>query len=455
MNGAKVIKKGMKKDGGSATIEAAIALPVFLFVLFSLAYIIRIFYTYNTIQASLSEVARRIGNMSYFYHVSGLKDYSDQLNHMAQEAGGTLEEQKNTIVDAFSSFNNMLYSAQRPGNPGDYSIDQIQQLLEDVKSFDADMTEAWGMVQSIISDPKEELRLFMTIFAQKLSYEVTNRLVCLIAKGDLGAELNKRVKSGGRDAALSLGVIGGIGGMDFNQNSSIFGDTESLELVVRYSIKAPFGFIPELKLTNRTKIIAWTGGRGVSVKVNEENQTSTTASSIWTEMDQDSRYWDRGLEIENTHVEKLINEGKSKGLESYATSKDYPVIDAYTINKNTGEVVYYDVFTLNPHLKTYSTRPNEIRYAIKKHGKSLLECKPPDLYGVEVKNVRRIVVLVIPDNSGDYAVKAYTEACKELLKLNVEVLLVKGYGSYQAPDEIQEPAESQNITQSQILAKVA
>ncbi len=439
MSGAKAIKKN--SDKGSATVEAAIVLPVFLIVLLSLAYIIRIFYAYNTIQTSLSEVARRIANMSYFYHVSGLKDYSDQLSEMAQEAGNTLEDQKTTIVEAFGSFNDVIYSAQNTPNSGGDSIDQIQQLLEGSESLNENMTEAWELAESIISDPKQELRLFMTIFAQKLSYEVTNRLVCLIAKGDLGAELDKRVKIKGDDAARSLGVVNGIGGMDFIPYSSTFGDTESLELVVRYSLKTPFGLIPELQLSNRVKIIAWTGGRGTSVKV-EKTQNTTTSSSIWTEMDQDNRYWDRGLEVEDLHVEKLVNEGKSRGLEAFQTAKGFPVVDAYTLNRNTGEAVYYDVFTLNPHLKTYSTRPNEIRYAIKRHGKRLLECDSPDLQGVDVKSIKRIVVLIIPENSGDYAVKAYTEACKELERFNVEVLLVKGYGAYQVTDEDQVPADA-------------
>ena len=446
MNGAKGIKKKIKKVKGSATVEATIVLPFFLIVLFSLAYIINIFYTYNTVQASLSEVARRIGNMSYFYHVSGLKEYSDQLNDMAQEAGGTLEDQKDTITNAFDSFNDTISGAQNAVGFGVDSVDDIKKLLENAKDFNENMTGASDLVQTIISDPKNELKLFMTVFAQKLSYEATNRIICFIAKGDLGSELNKRVFSSGEDAAINLGIKDGLKGMNFNQ-SSVFGDTESLEFVVNYSIKAPlvFGLIPDFQLSNRVKIIAWTGGRGESAKIKnvENEETNLSESSIWVQMDQDKKYWDRGLEIEDMQVEKLINESKGKGIEAFATAKSYSLIDAYTYDISTGAVEYYDVFTLNPFMKTYSEKHSAISYEIKKHSKRLLECEAPDYFqGVQVKTLKRIVILVIPVNSDPYAEEAYDKACQELKKFDIEVRLVRDYGSYSLPEEIQEPAEA-------------
>lgn len=444
MSGAKVTKNFRIK--GSTTVEAAIVLPVFLVVIFTLAYIVKIFFAYNTVQASLTEVARRIANMSYFYHISGIKDYSDELNTAANEAQGTLDEQKKTITDAVGSFNDMFSTAQGTLNSGTASISDIQKIMDQAKSFDSNMEQVRSLVQSITSDPKAELKLFMKIFAQKLSYEITNRLVCFIAQGDLGCELNKRVPHN-KDAALSLGIKNGIGGMDFSQ-SSVFGDTESLDFVVCYSLKppVPFNLIPEIKLSNRIKIIAWTGGRGKSVKVEpEKKEEPKEDESIWVEMDQDKRYWDRGLEIEELYIGDLVDKCSGNGLEAVATPKNYPVIDAYTYNKQDGSAEYYDVFTLNPFTKTYSERPSQIGSLIKKHARRLLECDAPQYYqGVEVKKLKRIVIIIVPENSDPKVEEIYAKAAKEMDKLGVEVRFLKGYGAYTPPQEGLDTGEAEN-----------
>lgn len=443
MNGAKATNGKNAGKRGSATVEAAIVLPVFLIVLLSLAYFIRIFYTYNLVQTSLAEVARKIGNMSYFYYVSGIKDYSDRLNDNAAQAGDTLEEQKNTLLDAFGSFNDTLSATDGTFQSGQINPEGIQQLIEKAGDLNKNMEAAQGLIQSVISDPKAELRLVMTVLAQKLSYEATKGIICLVAQGDLGAELDKRVP-GDEDGALMLGIKNGRQGLSFSQ-SSVFGDKESLEFVVTYSMDVPltFGLIPELKLSNKVKVIAWTGGRGASVKVEKANESeNTTSSSVWVEMDQDQRYWDRGLEIEDIHVDKLIAERTGAGMDAYATSKDYPVIDGYAYDEEKGIVECYDVFTLNPFLKTYATRPKSMGYEIKKHGKRLLECDIPEGIPVmTIKEIKRTVVFIVPENSDENVEEIYKDAQRELEKYHVEVMMVKGYGAYSEPvatEELQE-----------------
>ena len=78
---------------GSATVEAAVVIPIFMIALFSLAYIIKVFMAYNVMQSALQRVARSISNASYYYHVSGLKDYSDELDRMGQGASDELKSQ--------------------------------------------------------------------------------------------------------------------------------------------------------------------------------------------------------------------------------------------------------------------------------------------------------------------------------------------------------------------------
>ncbi|NLX63176.1 MAG: hypothetical protein GX022_00120 [Clostridiaceae bacterium] len=423
MNGARAIKTENKVAKGSSTIEAAIVLPFFLIVFLSFAYIIRIFFVYNTMQEALSEIGRRYGYMSYFYHFTGLKDYSDALNEAADDAQNTLSGQRELLVNAFNAFNEAVTGDSSQTG----SMDNITAILEKADNLSNASTEAINVIQNIVSDPKAELKLMVTVFARDLNYKITNQLVGLMARCSLAKELEKRVGTNKDDPAKTLGITGGLSGLDFSQ-TNVFGDSESMELVVSYSVKAPlvFAFVPDIRLSNRVRIIAWTGGRGESVKSKEKVEEKENAS-VWTKMDNDKRYWDRGLEIEKLEVEKL---------NATATPIKYPVIDAYKYNESTATVEYYDVFTLNPFMKTYSEKPSAIKSEIKKHGKRLLEFGTPDfLKDADIKEVKRIVIMVIPENSGQYVIEQYEKAREELKKYNVEVWLVKGYGNYEAAEQ--------------------
>ena len=77
-----------------------------------------------------------------------------------------------------------------------------------------------------------------------------------MAESSLIKELEKRVRTRKDDPAAALGIEGGLRGFDFT-HTDIFGDSESMDFVVSYSVKAPvvFAFAP-LSLSNRVKIIA-------------------------------------------------------------------------------------------------------------------------------------------------------------------------------------------------------
>ena len=448
MNGQWVIEAGSerRKIGllkqhcrkGSATVEAAIVLPFFLITLFTLAYIIRIFFAYNTVQSSLQTVARDISSASYFYYVSGLKDISDKLDNMGQDATDELNSQKDTIVGAVDSFNNLITSMDTARIDQATSIDggiqEIQDLYKNGEDLAANAGKVVDMVKEIIKDPKAEGKLILTIFAQKAAYVARKELVCLVAGCMLDSEFEKKAIIG-VDARQMLG----ISNVSFSQ-SQIFGDQESLEFIITYTVHPPgiFSLIPKMTLSNRVKLIAWTGGRGQSVRVKKEEEKPVDEGSIWDEMDKDKKYFDRGLEIEKAEVEKLgVGIGNNQFM---ATEGMFPKVDAFIYNDEMVEA--YDVFTLNPFMETYKTQPSKIKAEIKKHGKRLMEFDFND-YPDEVPQSpekKRIVICIIPDNSAD--ISEYVNAAKEeLLKIGIsDVKLVRGYGNYTKTGESQEEA---------------
>lgn len=428
-NGRRVTEKFRNADNsdflsrckGSATIEAAVVLPVFLIVLFSLAYIVRIFMAYKVMQSSLQNVARNISAAGYFYHVSGLKEYADKLNELGQKAEDELNDQKDTIIGTIDSFNALISGITDP-NPSVDPETRIASIRSLKNELSGNISNAADMIKGLIKDPKEELKLLLTVFARKAAYAARKETVCMIARVMLDDELDKRA-----DAGLDARKILGINDINFDQ-TQVFGDNESLELIITYDVKPPFPFsiLPELTLCNRVKVIGWTSGRGQSVR--EEKDES---GSIWVRMDTENRYWDRGLSIEEAEVEKLRAEAGNMKFE--ATSKKYPAVDAYIYDENT--IKMYDVFTLNPFMKTYQNQPGRIKSEIKKHGKRLLEFEPQDRPEImEIPNRERIVIVIFPENAKDAVPnieECVSAAEAELKKLGItEVRVRYDYGTY-------------------------
>jgi hypothetical protein len=443
--------KNLNRKKGNTTVEAIIVIPCFLIIMFSLGYILRIFYVYNTVQSSLSEVARQIANMSYFYQLSGLKDYADRLHDLGESAEDTLEGHKNTFIGAFESFGNVISGGSNAVNSGSITGDDINNFINSISDMNQKTDELTSLISSIMEDPSGEIKLFVHVLTQKLSYELTNRIVCAIAKGSLKNQLDERVVTSNKntDPARILGIKDGLNGIDFS-NSSIFGDKESLDFVVNYKIKPPavFGFLPEFKLSNRVKLIAWTGGRGKPVKVendvsNEEGEDQdTTNESIWDKMDKDKDYFGRGLEIEKKHCELIIKNLMSQNKIVYKTPIDYPAVDLYSFDSKTKEATCYDIFTLNPLLKSYKGNPGKIAAQINKHGKKLLESLlPVDIKSLGPEKVKRVVIMIVPKNAGFEADEAVEIAKSRLESLGVVVYLSRGYGTYSEPyQELEEAA---------------
>lgn len=430
---------------GSATVEAAVVIPIFMIALFSLAYIIKVFMAYNVMQSALQRVARSISNASYYYHVSGLKDYSDELDRMGQGASDELKSQADTIIGAVDSFSSLMsnISDQNPSVDLETRIRSAGVLGKELVGDARDVVE---LVKGIIKDPKQEIKLLLTVFAQKAAYAARKEIICLISRLMLDAELDKRSATG-MDVKKTLG----IGDISFSQ-TQIFGDGESLEFIITYTVNppVPFGLVPKLTLSNRVKVIGWTSGRGPSVR--SEEQEEKQGGSIWIEMDNEKMYWDRGLEIEDQELDRLREEAKSLNMSFKPTSKRYPVVDAFMFDDHT--VKAFDLFTLNPFMKTYQDQPGRIKSELKRHGKRLLEFEPTDYPEVwNLPNQERIVIIILPENAREALPnidELISEAAAELKRMGISEVRVRyDYGIYTKPDDGAETEENNGVREQE------
>lgn len=212
---------------GSITVEAAIALPVFLCVVISIVMLSKVVYTHGMIQHALTETADEMASIGYIYHISGIRDIHDTARDGLQERADIFREQLDSIFDTFESLGGS--TAQSPDDVGVDPLDELRSIA------------------GYLSDGS----------FQNIKTELFTPVVKMYMKKYLKPE------SGDIDAGLrALNISGGFDGLDFS-GSEFFEDTdENIDIVVRYTVDLPIPIrvLPRLELVQRATARAWLGG---------------------------------------------------------------------------------------------------------------------------------------------------------------------------------------------------
>src|SRR5690554_4881596 len=202
-----------KSDRGSITIEAAIALPVFICVVVSVVFFIRVVYVQELVRRSAAEAAGEIASMSYLAHKSGLEDnlYEWMVNGFGEGLAG---------------------------NRGDNNSKE-DGLLETIKN-------------AILG---------------KAAEEITNHMMMPLAR-----IMSKRHLSGPPEGETDylerLGILDGYGGLDFSGSSFHMDGTDDINIIIRYKVRipVPLRIFGDFNFEERACARAWMEGDNPEVE---------------------------------------------------------------------------------------------------------------------------------------------------------------------------------------------
>lgn len=232
-----------KKDQkGVLSIEASISYSIFLMIIVTILYIMRIVYVYGLIQHAVSQTAKELSMYSYLYQVSGLNDINQQIQE------GTAKRTK--------QFN------------GD-----IEELVRFYQEFSSgNITEKYNGT----TDPKEIIKNIGATLLGQAGKEANQQLMELVVRPLMESYIGADAQGNGADARLeALRVVGGLKGLNLN-SSSFFEDGSTIDLIVCYTIDPvmPVDILPSMNLANRACIRGMSGSSafdGGSQKKEEKN----------------------------------------------------------------------------------------------------------------------------------------------------------------------------------------
>ena len=235
-------KKGQQ---GVLSIEASISYSVFLMIIVTILYIMRIVYVYGLIQHAVSQTAKELSMYSYLYQVSGIND----LNQQIQEGTGERTKQFNGDIEELVRF----YQEFSSGN----------------------ITEKYNGT----TDPHEIIKNIGAMLLGQAGKEINQQLMELVVRPLLESYIGADAQGNGADARLqALRVEGGLKGLNLN-SSSFFEDGSTIDLIVCYTIDPvmPIDILPSMNLANRACIRGMSG----SSAFDGSSDSKKEEKSVW------------------------------------------------------------------------------------------------------------------------------------------------------------------------------
>ena len=352
---------------GLLTVEAAITIPVFICVIASIIFFIKIIYVQEIMQHAIAETANEISTYSYIYSISGIQELNDKTTEELGKSRAKLNEQTGTLIDTYDCF---------------------------------------SAAGEILSNPKEELKLVAFAFAQSgvegMKTELVLRplarasLAKYIGNGSL-EETDKRLKK--------LNVVDGFEGLDFSQ-SKLFEDKKNIDLIVKYKMKLilPISLMPELCFVQRVKVKAWLDGE-------DGDEKETTEENVWALRD-----LERGKRIQQIYGRNLPEYFKTitkfeNGTATLVTSIN---LNAKTYQEDNRKVAYLINKAASDLAKFKSDRET-----VDKNGKS-------KEYYVDSKDIReRCLIVVIPKGTRTEKLEKIFGECTQKAKQSGVILSIE------------------------------
>lgn len=390
------------RERGSYTVEAALALPIFMFAFLAIVSLAKIARVECTTQYAINQVAKEIAQYYYIAERVGIANTN-------QEGVKSVDEAISAVFD-FADLTKEKASEYTSSDGLVNAIQDLSGVQNDINEISTAANDLYASFEPIFQDPKG----IVSSLANMMLKEVANEVITKIIAQPLCRMLVPKyiISNGNPDAALrSMGVVDGLDGLNFKM-SSFLSDQRSINVVVVYQIKVDgFGIFDNTLVIQQTaSTAAWVTG----TKLKDVAQKSN--DSLWN-----SANSPRGM----TFVDLVKNDTPTIAVKG---GKGVDLYDQYTNtftsihSLNVFQTSYstYQAATDDPNKQTenYILKDTKIQSAIKSHAMKLVNnvdkikstdmltmqdgrtCQPAD---ENVQHRELKIIMVVPSEAMAYS----------------------------------------------------
>ena len=358
------IKKASQR--GSVTLEAAIALPLFMCVIMLMAFLLRAIYVQEYVQHAISQAVADIAGSSYLYGASGALDI--QIDN-ENAVGGVADKAEEVAMKTLELEN--------------WAPQGASEGISEVKGFLASFIK--GKVNG-------------AAFGIYLRHVTSGYMKG--AQGETDDSLNQRLRY--------LNVSGGFGGIDFDGSEYLLDGSEDVVALVKYELKPPLSIkaFPAFEVTHKALARAWLyGSRGAKAEQRQEEGEE----DIWS-----LGNFERGRKIQEIfHANLPIN---FPNLSSFENGEAALIRSLDTTAKS-----YQNADTLSKVINSYVNDVKSYEGQTQPWGERKISILPEEI-------MSRKLVLVIPSNEIDAKLSDVIDACMRSALDSGVILQVERYG---------------------------
>ncbi len=224
---------------GSITVEATISLTVFMFFIITILSLINVCRIQAKVAVAINAAAKEVSQYSYFYGLSGLHAAHSALGASASET----EESINSVVSNTNELYNSIQNIAETGantnieNTGDV-LSSWDTIMAEVKAGTASVETLEQQIGEICSDPGKMILGIGKIFISEAIDETVSRFLAPpIAKTLCKKHFTEDIYNDPDAYLESLGVEGGLDGIDFSNSKLFPGGENKIEFVAVYKVK--------------------------------------------------------------------------------------------------------------------------------------------------------------------------------------------------------------------------
>lgn len=391
-----------KENKGSLTVEASLALIVFIFAFLSILYLCKFVRAQIVLQHSVNQIAKEISQYSYLANKLGLRNDKTKSKEMIKDTDKIISEASNLIS---------LINSEKDELDGiiienkNYDINDYYDNIKIYKKYDEagnkirdsyikignDVNTFIGNAKEYLKDPKVLLNGFIEIAKDEIADFAVSKYIAAPLSSLL---IQKYLPSGQASAdeyLLKLGVDRGLDGLNFD-TSTIFKNGSDIDITLIYNMSMKLPLFPEKSLCFRVNAstVGWQSKIFKIASGDKDEETPKNTINIW----------DLNWKIRTYEFVKILM--KEYNLSAVRTPLS---LDFYDYNSN----LYTYVHSMNTELVSYSNEGSLNFLSIKKQIK---------LYAIDaIKDTQRAEKITMEDGT-------IYEGAKIKNKENIKIMMV-------------------------------
>lgn len=219
------MKKLKKNDNGAVIVEATIALPIFIFVVFTLMWVANLCTAQAKIQIAINSTAKEISSYTYLYGLTGLHDKKSSMYQEGQQAQGNIDDTVDGIANIYNEFSG-------------YTTDKKKINVDNVKSSYNSIVDSKEQIEDVINEIKKDPAAFFISLGKATGVAAADTAVSYVMIPITKYFCEKHLGGDNANAYLKhLGVVDGLDGVNFKESTYCAEDSDNINIVAIYKLR--------------------------------------------------------------------------------------------------------------------------------------------------------------------------------------------------------------------------